>query len=168
MFYMWPNIPSLDPKHPCRLLKVCQCRTVERSGCTSCTTCFGNVKKGKGRLEGVIDLHAADAQYNVSCYKDFTAPRNVKYAAKKKQTDLSECTTDDSFDSLIIKMTEDPSHMWTSIELHELYRNENGEQSRKSILEKLKLHFGKDLVVMHIQGCASLACFKNHIPFGGM
>ena len=81
----------------------------------------------KGRLEGVIDLHAADAQYHVSCYKDFTAPMNVKYVAEKKQTDPSECTTDDSFDSLIIKMTEDPSLMWTSIKLHELNRHENGQ-----------------------------------------
>ena len=61
-------------------------------------------------------------------------------------------------------MTDDPPHMWTSTELHELYRNENGQQTRKYILEKLKLHFGKDLVVTHILGCASLACLKDQIP----
>ena len=82
---------------------------------------------------------------------------------KNKQTDVTECTIDDSFDSLIIKRTDYPSHIWISFELHQLYRNENGQQSRKSILEKPKLHFGKDLVVMHIQACASLACFKDHI-----
>ncbi len=64
-------------------------------------------------------------------------------------------------------MNDDPSHIWTSVELHNRY-NElsmgNDALSRREISTKLQNHFGNRLVKLDICGCASLFCFKDHLP----
>ena len=76
---------------------------------------------------------------------DFTAPRSKeREVCRKNKLTLLNARQMIHLTLSSSKITEDPSHMWTSIELHQIYRNENSQQSRKSILEKLKLHFGKN------------------------
>ena len=62
-------------------------------------------------------------------------------------------------------MLQQASHIWNSVEVFNTYVGLGGNHSRKSLITELQSHFGKDLIVMHVVGCASIIGFRNHIPF---
>ena len=109
-------------------------------------------------LGAVADLHAADASYHKDCYKRFTGSQNSK-SAKAYST---EATSNTSFAHLLSDMNYDPSHLWTSIELHNMYTSYGGQLSRRSMISKLTSTLGKDLLVINNYGCASLLVFKEY------
>ena len=73
----------------------------------------------------------------------------------------------DSFKSLTDIINGDPAHVWTSVELHDHYTNICDDAkitTRKQLVGKLQSHSGETLVKFDISGCASLFCFKDHLP----
>ena len=67
-------------------------------------------------------------------------------------------------------MTDDQSHVWSSVELYDAYRSsdckhESDLMSKKHLLIKLKEYFGDDLIELKINGCASLYCFSMFLPY---
>ncbi len=36
--------------------------------------------------------------------------------------------------------------------------------SRQQFISKVQEYFGEDIIQMHINGCASLICFREHLP----
>ena len=52
---------------------------------------------------------------------------------------------------------------WTSIELHEKYKSYGGKLTRKQMLSKLAMHLGDDVVVLNIDGCASIIGFRSGV-----
>ena len=69
-------------------------------------------------------------------------------------------------------MHEQPARVWNSAELHQLYMEASGckdgkstRHARRRLATKLSTHFGNELVVMQIDGCASLLCFRQYVPF---
>ena len=115
-------------------------------------------------LGAPTDLHAADAQYHRACYLSFIPDRNVRSAQNKKVVSNEE---DDTFRQLIDVIYNDPSRIWTSVELHTHYINicnHTNAISRKQLICKLQVFFGDDLIKLDIAGCASLFCLSSHLP----
>ncbi len=52
---------------------------------------------------------------------------------------------------------------WTSIELHEKYVSYGGELTRKQMFSKLAMHLGDNVVVLSIDGCASIIGFREFV-----
>ncbi len=52
---------------------------------------------------------------------------------------------------------------WTSIELHEKYVSYGGELTRKQMFSKLAMHLGDNVVVLSIDGCASIIVFREFV-----
>ena len=50
---------------------------------------------------------------------------------------------------------------WTTIELYDDYCGLGGMLSRKQMLSNLVTYLGDDIVVMHMEGCASVVGFKD-------
>ena len=52
---------------------------------------------------------------------------------------------------------------WTSIELHDKYVSYGGQFTQKQMFTKLVTHLAKDVVVLGIEGCASIVGFQEFI-----
>ncbi len=107
------------------------------------------------------DLPAADAQYHRDCYLQFMPQRNVKATQSKLSSEVEDI--DEHLIMLTETMNNDPGHIWTSVELHETY-NDKENVSRRELISKLQKHFEDRLIKFDIAGCASLFCFKEHLP----
>ncbi len=99
----------------------------------------------------------------------FMQDRNVHAAQSNGYSDSV------SVDELLLSLTEimnnDRSRIWTSVELHKRYielSNEDSDAtntlSRRELIPKLQNYFGDVIVKIDISGCASLICFKSHLP----
>ena len=167
---------AFDNKNPSRYRLVSQCRSAEISGERSFEDLIldrcderSDVQSEEVRIRLVgaqTDLHAADAQYHRDCNMSFMSARNV-ISAHSKAAHSASTSPDDSFQSLIDVMNGDPAHVWTSVELQEHYTNISDDSkitTRKQLVGKPQSHFGETLVKFDISGCASLFCFKDHLP----
>ncbi len=82
-----------------------------------------------------------------------------------KYTDLSANT--DVIDEDALKMVIDDMYAnqqlrtWTTLELHDIYCSFGGRLSRQQMLLKLKYYLGSDIVVVRMDGCASIVGFRN-------
>ena len=65
-------------------------------------------------------------------------------------------------------MNDNPSRMWTSVEVHSLYLNKVDDNSdtlsRLQLITEFTTHLENSLVVMNIDSCASLLCFREYVP----
>ena len=52
---------------------------------------------------------------------------------------------------------------WTSIELHYMYAGHGGQLKQKQMFEKLVTHSADDVVVLSIEGCASIVGFREFV-----
>ena len=52
---------------------------------------------------------------------------------------------------------------WTSIELHDKYVSYGGQLTRKQMFTKLVTHFGDEVVILCIDGCASIIGFQEFV-----
>ena len=52
---------------------------------------------------------------------------------------------------------------WTSIELYEKYMSYGGQLTRKQMFTKLITSLGTDVVVLSIEGCASIVGFREYV-----
>ena len=52
---------------------------------------------------------------------------------------------------------------WTSTELHDKYMSYGGQLTQKQVLTKLVTYLGGDVVVLNIEGCASIVGFRGFL-----
>jgi len=154
----------VNPKHPDRWDRVVQC---ERKGVKDSTP-FKDVallycddrndmwsRDVAIRCHGVHDLAAAEAQYHIRCYDEF---RKIPM-----HTDQTSTIADPALKLVIDEMYTNRRQTWTSIELHDKYISHDGQLSRKKMFTNLVTHLGDDLVVLCIEGCASIVGFHEYI-----
>ncbi len=160
---------KLDKKNPSRWREVIQCMTTDRPGLKTFKQLISdrcsqrNDKQSaevRARVLGAIgDLPAADAQYHKDCHRDFFRPvHNVS----------PECDKFDDISVVVDSMTSDPTRVWVSVDLYALYTDYAAPEtclSRRTLIDKLTDFFGESLLELHIEGCASLLCFKKHLPY---
>lgn len=156
-----------DPKHPDRWDRVIQCETCDRPGRTP----FKNVlldicdqrnddlgRQVEIRIKGALtDLPAADAQYHKRCYDDFVqVPRFSNLSS-------GSCQIDDNALELLIRdmFRNQELRTWTTLELYDMYCGFGGLLSRQQMFTKLTTYLGDDIVVIRMEGCASVVGFRN-------
>ncbi|KAG0720297.1 hypothetical protein GWK47_048802 [Chionoecetes opilio] len=134
-----------NPKNPSRWRKAKVCRTADRGpdrkpykkvileACHKRNDRWS--REVMVRLQGAMsDLHAADARYHADCRCWFLSPKSVAQAKETKPDDK----LDPAFQSLIIHMESNKSSVWTSVEVHNMYQENNGSQlSRSSLVQRL-------------------------------
>ena len=152
---------QLNPKHSERWNRVVQC---ERVGMKNAPPFKDIVLQHCGdrndswgsevaiRCHGVHDLAAAEAQYLLKCYNDFR-----KVPVQTKQTPFID---DSALQSLVGEMFAGRKQCtWTSLELHSTFVAYGGSLTRKQVFTYL----GDDVVVLSIQGCASVVGFREFV-----
>ncbi len=179
-----------DPRHPHRWRKIMQCQTKEMKD-TLLQVCKQRndtlAEEVSLRISGsVADLHAADAQYHSDCLQKFMSKRNIICARQTKSEHVN--WEDVAFYKVVDQLREDPSRVWNSIELQDTYNEYLGRLSdtptascqsslsdgssslprdrkeRRRLINRLEEHFGKSIVQLQVRGCASLLCFRKHLP----
>ena len=156
---------QINPKHPERWNRVIQC---ERMGMKNAPPFKDIVLQHCGdrndswgrevalRCHGAHDLAAAEAQYHLRCYNDF---RKVP-----SQTEQTPFIDDSALQSLVSEMCAGRKQCtWTSLELHDKYVAYGGSLTRKQMFTKLVTYLGDDVVVLSIQGCASVVGFREFV-----
>ena len=145
----------VDYRHPGRWDRVVQC---ERKGVKGAPDFKAVVLQYCGdrndvwsrevslRCHGVHDLAAAEAQYHIRCYDEFR-----KIPVEDDQTS----PIDDKPMQMLV--------YGTSIELHDKYVSYGGQLTRKQMFTKLVKHMGDDIVVLCIDGCASIVGFREFV-----
>ena len=166
-----------DTKNPKRWRKVSKCHDVKtKPGQKSLKKCLldkcterGDEKANEVRLRITVgapfDLHAVGAQYHADCYSSFMSHRNV-FSARRGNSDEQE--TDSAFLSVLEQMTNNKQRVWSSVELHEIYLQNNTSSaplSRKWLVKKVLEHFQNEIVEMRVAACASLFGFRQYLPY---
>ena len=116
------------------------------------------------RIQGAVsDLHAADAQYNLDCRTTFITERAVK-AAATAASGGSSCS-DEPFEQVVKTMESDKSRIRNSFEVFDIYDGLEGSLlQRKQLMDRLKEHFGEDLVILSAAGFANILIFRSKAP----
>ena len=71
---------------------------------------------------------------------------------------------DEALDMLVDDMYDKQQLcMWTSIELHDKYKSFSGLLTWRQMLKKLHDYFNEDVVVVHMDECASLIGFRSFV-----
>ena len=105
------------------------------------------------RIEGALDLHAAEARYHRKCMSRFFSIR--------KQSE-NETSLDQALDEVYQKMLKDKSKIWNSIDLHDMYTKNGGtELNRKGLVKKVQSKFLDEIVVLTSPGYANIIAFSN-------
>ena len=108
------------------------------------------------RISGVHDLAAVEAQYHYRCYNEFRAA-----PVHTVQTTMLD---DNAMMLVVNEMFADRNvRTWTSIDLHDKYVAYGGLLTRKQIFANLVTHFGDDVVVLHMEGCARIVDFREFL-----
>ena len=155
----------MNPKHPDRWDKVVQCKRMGHKDALPFKSAVLQYCEDRNdawsrevaiRCHGVHDLSAAEAQYHKRCYDEF-----IKNPARSDQTLVID---DEAIQSVIDDMYANRKHCtWISIELHDKYVDLNGQLTRKQMFTKLIKYLGNDLVVLNIEGCASVVGFHEYV-----
>ena len=161
---------SIDVRHPDRWDRVRECMTTERfdrehNPLPTMKDMLLDVaeqrndevaRRIKLHLPFVSDLPAAECKYHVRCYNSFM--KVPKYA------DLPTGSADESaLKELIEYMNRDRSRMWNSVELHSLYSDLGGKHHRRDMFSKLTDCMSKDIIVVRVDGCASIVGFRETV-----
>ena len=158
-------IETPDPKNPGRWRPVSRCRTVESVSSSQTfkdailQTCKGRndklAKEVELRILGAhTDLHAADARYHRDCRPSFMGAKSQPSSAAAGK-DLS----DEAFEKVIRAMESDRDRMWSSVELHNLYTENNGIQfQRRNLVEAISDHFGENILLCHVRDWPACLC----------
>ena len=145
-----------DPKHPDRWNKATLCRTADRGESNKSfkevilTTCDKRndevANQVRIKIQGAIsDLHASNGRYHDKCKNNFMASRSIASASRK---DADENPNDTAFSNLISHMVSNASHIWSSIELHNIYKYLGSSVSRKYLINQVKEYFGEHLITL--------------------
>jgi hypothetical protein len=107
------------------------------------------------RVSGVIDLHAADAQYHVPYYKMFCVVPVTRPSIM--------APVEEALRSVLSTMAENATEDWTKSELYSLYLAASGTVSRRQLVSTITAYFGDELLMLHIEGCDSVVGFKDSL-----
>ena len=150
-----------DPKNPSRWVLVRQCTTADRGGGISFKHQIENTCDERQdqwaqevalRISGVIDLHAADAQYHMHCYD--------RFCAVPKKPPFATMPMEEAMKSVISEMAQNVTEIWTTSELYSMYTAASGNLSKQQFVSSVKAHFGRELLVLHIEGCDNVIGFE--------
>ena len=144
-----------------RWVQVRQCKTVNRGSaitfkqqlenlCDEREDLWGN--EVTARLSGIIDIHAADAQYHVPSYNRF----RIVSVTRPSITE----TLQEALRSVLSIMADNATESWTTSELYVMYVAASGTVSRRQFVSHVTAHFGDELLVLHIEGYDSVVGFK--------
>ncbi len=134
-----------NPRNPSRWRPAALCRTAERGlgrqsfKETILGVCFTRkddwTRTIQVRLQGAIsDLHAADGRYHQDC--------RIKSWHRARYNERHHLSEDAAFETVLGAMSSDWSHVWTSIELYNLYAAHGGTTlSRSTLIRALEDHF---------------------------
>ncbi len=146
---------GLDPKHPERWDKVCQCEVKGLSDTTPFREVLLDLAEKRNdqwgrnvalRISNAYDLGAAEAQYHVKCYDQFR-----KIPPFVDSTPLVE---DKAMKTVIEEVyAKQKTNTWTSVELYNMYIRHGGILTQKQMFSKLVTQLGEDIVVENITGC---------------
>ena len=104
----------------------------------------------------VSDLPSAECKYHVRCYNSFM--KIPKYA------DLPTGNVDDNALKQVIEFLNGNRYkIWNSVELHCLYSDLGGKLSRREMFKKLTDCIDKDVLVIRVDGCATLVGYRESI-----
>ena len=166
-----------NPKNPKRWRTVIQCRTANRADGNSfkstimdkCDQLNNDIAdKVRIRINGApSDLHAADAQYHKDCYSRFMSGRNLHASdgIKCKQTNKQgqQTSPPNPLMHVLDNMNSDKTRIWSTVELFDLYQSYGGTLSRRIMVEKVCASFNDDVLLMQIDGCASMLGFRDQL-----
>ena len=153
----------VDLKHPDRWEKVTQCermavkdappfKNMVLQYCEDRNDSWG--REVAMPCHGVHDLSSAEAQYHRRCYDEF---RKIPLHGDQIPT------IDDTALKLLVDYMYKNKKLctWTSLELHDMYISYGGQLIRKQMFTKLITYLGDDVVVLRIEGCASIVGFRD-------
>ena len=110
----------------------------------------------------VSDLHAADGRYHADCHRKFCLPWFLKSASAASTSSQEE--VDVAFGMTVDAVRAEPSRVWNSIELYDLYQSNGGKDvSRRTLVSTLSEYFGSDLLVLSGSGIASLLVLQSKV-----
>jgi hypothetical protein len=160
-------IETKDPKNPSRWHSVSCIRTVQQGEksmkeaiLTACNERNDTwAQEVELRVHGAFsDLHAADGRYHNDCKPAFMAPKSVDRAHTSKKPEDKNV----AFNKIIEIMESDADRMWSSVELHKLYQENNGVKlQRRALIEELSTYFGDSILVLSCKGLASMLVFRS-------
>ena len=153
--------------------RVIRCRTAEQGGKHDFKQAILDVCNHRNdaqardvriRIQGAISyLHAADAIYHKECYALFIASRSISAAVNKSSCSSNESgVSDPAFQMVVDAISGNPSHIWNSVDVHNLYLSHKGScLSRRLLTTKLTQQFSNDLLVLSGSGVANLLVFRS-------
>ena len=110
------------------------------------------------RLEGSLDLIAAEARYHMDCMCKFMALRNIQLTGGESEADV----TDSGLEAVFSFMLENKDSLWDSAELYDIYISCSSRLlSRPIIIEKIKERFSDDVIVLTSPGFVIIIAFKR-------
>ena len=115
------------------------------------------------RVEAALsDLHAEDARYHLDCRKRFFSSRSLPGETVIRKGN-AENSADPALESVATLLSNDRSRMWNSVELFEAYIDFGGDKtlSRKTLVSKLQVRFGNDLLVLSSPGIANIIALRS-------
>ena len=160
-----------DPKNPERWNPAYKCRsTVSEHDRTPykqylLTKCDDRAdswaEEVRGRLQAAIsDLHAVEARYHKHCMSLFFSKRNLTPCGSSVST--TQVRIDEGLHHITSLMSDDKSRIWNSVDLFSEYQEHHGSlASRKQLIEKLRNHFGDELIVLSCPGYARVIAFQS-------
>ena len=97
----------------------------------------------------------------MDCYSRFVTNQLSKGVSKKTATEQVEDSADPGLLHVIALMEENKLRIWNSLEIFNEYQSHAGElMSRDFVIQKLKKHFGGDLIILSSPGYANIIAFK--------
>ena len=79
------------------------------------------------------DLHAANARYHIAYYQTFTSEKNIKATTKRSATS-NTLASEVAVEVVILAVRADTDRVWSSVELHSLYKEKGVVDCNRSRL----------------------------------
>ena len=152
-------IMDYNTKNPSRWRQVYLCRTADRGKktipfkevilevCDARNDVLSDQVK-IGVQGAVSDLHAADARYHEDCRSSFMAPRSVKSASGSVEPST---VGDEALELTVSEIRSNPSRIWNSLELHNMYLSHGG-------VNRLDGHLKKTFSKLWFRSVGSFRC----------
>ena len=99
-------------------------------------------------------------RYHKNCYSSFVSERNVKAAQNQRRQSLDE-PEDLPLMFVIRSMRNQPTNIWTSVELHDWYARKGGQKLTRSFMKSLLDSLGTEICCFNGPGIATLVMLKN-------
>ena len=103
------------------------------------------------------DLHAADARYQMPGISE----RNIKAGTRRSATS-NKLTSKAEVEPVVSAVRADTDRMWSSVELHTLYKEKGGvDCNRSRLVNSLKEILGDEIMMLLPPGVANMLISKS-------